>query len=157
MASSEARDRFAADLRRILSPAVVRHLPPTMQPEQTDDAISDWMVDLVRDCDVYTVRLTARDVVVGLLILAPDAVPTLPPSIHLGYLLDEAAWGQGLATELLRGVLNVARDRGPITFLGGVARENHASASVLRKLGFQECPGEQNEETMMFRLSIPGS
>ena len=58
--------------------------------------------------------------------------------ISLGYRLIPAAWGQGIATEAVLRVIEYLyheTDTGIIT--ASVITENHASANVLRKAGFQ--------------------
>lgn len=56
----------------------------------------------------------------------------------LGYWLNQALWGQGLATEAARAVIGLARSRlGVATIETGHADDNPASGRVLRKLGFR--------------------
>jgi RimJ/RimL family protein N-acetyltransferase len=57
---------------------------------------------------------------------------------ELGYWLDEAAWGQGFATEAARAVLDFASEKLGLTrFKAGRAADNVASGHVLEKLGFR--------------------
>jgi RimJ/RimL family protein N-acetyltransferase len=56
----------------------------------------------------------------------------------LGYWLDEAAWGRGLASEAAAAVLNFARESlGLVHLRSGHAFDNPASGRVLTKLGFR--------------------
>jgi len=56
----------------------------------------------------------------------------------LGYWLDEAAWGQGLATEAAGAVTRFALDTLDLNGLNSShASDNPASGKVLRKLGFR--------------------
>ncbi|HUZ13635.1 MAG TPA: GNAT family N-acetyltransferase [Caulobacteraceae bacterium] len=56
----------------------------------------------------------------------------------LGYWFDEAAWGQGFATEAARAVLDFARGPlGLVRITSGRAGDNEASGRVLEKLGFE--------------------
>jgi [ribosomal protein S5]-alanine N-acetyltransferase len=60
----------------------------------------------------------------------------------LGYWLDEAAWGRGLASEAAGAVVAFAFDNLGLNGLdSGHANDNPASGKVLRKLGFR-CLGE---------------
>jgi len=56
----------------------------------------------------------------------------------IGYWLDEAAWGQGFATEAARAIVEFAFGRvGLHRLRSGHAFDNPASGLVLRKLGFE--------------------
>ncbi len=55
----------------------------------------------------------------------------------LGYWLDEAAWGRGLASEAAAAVMNFALERlGLVRLRSGHAFDNPASGRILTKLGF---------------------
>jgi RimJ/RimL family protein N-acetyltransferase len=57
----------------------------------------------------------------------------------LGYWLDEAAWGQGIATEAARAVMAFAmKEPGLERLTSGHAADNPASGRVLTKLGFRK-------------------
>lgn len=132
------------NLAAILTPDVLRHLPEPLQLAETV-SVSDWMDDRASESAVFLVRETGQDTVIGLLLLAqPD-----PSSIetHIGYLFSETAWGQGFATELIRG-LTTAIPR-PARLLAGVDDGNPASARVLEKTGFARAPG-----STLFSLSL---
>lgn len=58
---------------------------------------------------------------------------------QLGYWLTPSAWGRGYATEAARAVLHMARHALPVRRIEASHHlDNHASRSVLRKLGFRE-------------------
>ncbi len=91
----------------------------------------------------------------GLLILAEFPADNGPRVIHLGYLLGETAWGRGLATELISGLVSALRNLGePIQLLGGVENANPASARVLVKNGFQLVERQSTHTTKMYELRI---
>lgn len=77
---------------------------------------------------------------IGLVILASDTDPSEPQTIHIGYLLAKSAWGKGLASELVSGLVAEVKHHGPIKLVGGVDRSNPASARVLQKAGFALAP-----------------
>ena len=83
----------------------------------------------------------------GLLILSyqPEAW-----QVHLGYLFDETAWGQGYASELVGGVVTALAPVAPVEGLGGVARDNPASARVLVKNGFAVRDDLSDAETEIY-------
>ena len=56
---------------------------------------------------------------------------------ELGYWLERAAWGRGLATEAAAALVAFARDFGLVRLATGHAADNPASGKVLAKLGFR--------------------
>jgi len=58
---------------------------------------------------------------------------------HIGYLLTEAYWGKGLASELLQGFIKeVSKAEVWVKLIAGVDPSNITSANLLKKLGFKE-------------------
>ena len=91
-----------------------------------------------------SVRLLDTHELCGLILLRSEAASVL----HLGYLFGKRHWGKGMATELLRGLmdqLTVERYVGEI--LAGVDRHNPGSAAVLRKVGFHTMEPSKVGET----------
>ncbi len=124
---------LVAGAAAILSPAVTAFLPPALQvaPGETDAAA--WLDAAAREARVLGVRTRAGELVGFVLLLAAGG-----GEIMLGYLLAERAWGQGYATELLRGLVAALPGR---TLVGGVDPGNEASVAVLRRAGFRPRPG----------------
>ena len=101
------------------------------------------------ESDIYLIRETGTDAFIGLMFLKPP----FNNDIHLEYLLGQSTLGQGFASELLEGlVLHVPKTG--FRLLGGVGRENPASAHVLRKTGFQLVPELSDTETEMFGITL---
>lgn len=111
-------------------------LPPSFQLEKQNNDISSWVDARDAESDVYLVEWNNNAKLIGLLILAGDPKMEETQRIHLGYLLAETECGQGLATELVAGVVDAVSRDGPLMLLGGVAKDNPASARVLEKAGF---------------------
>lgn len=81
-----------------------------------------------------TLRSTTR--LIGMTGLSPTEDPD---EAELGYYLAVAQWGQGLATEAGRAVLDYGFGvAGFTSIVAGYFAENPASGHVLRKLGFVE-------------------
>ena len=141
------------ELKSILSPAVLRHLPEPLQLADGQDAIDDWIAARAAESDVLTIRDLATSELLGLLILAEFPEPNAPTTVHLGYLFSESAWGKGYATELLSGLIDWLRGKDQsVQLLGGVEKENVASARVLQKNGFEKAEELSIGSTDMFRL-----
>ena len=147
VAAPEARQRLATQLPDLLTPDVIVHLPPFC--DLTDQNIDQWIDAREAESDIYLIRETGTDVLIGLMFLTPP----FNNDIHLGYLLGQSAWGRGYASELLAGlVLHVPKTG--FRLLGGVGRENPASAHALRKTGFQLVPEFSDTETEMFGITL---
>lgn len=142
----QRRDQLEHDLLPILTPTVLAHLPPSLQTQQTPSAINQWVTARAQESDVYTISESAKDQLIGLLILA---APEQPDHIHLGYLLAEPAWGRGYASEILQGLVAQFAHQ-TVQLTGGVGRDNPASARVLEKAGFIQDAGQSDENTAIY-------
>ncbi|SHG79657.1 Acetyltransferase (GNAT) domain-containing protein [Cognatiyoonia sediminum] len=121
-------------LRRLLTPAVLRHLPPSMHLTDFDSEIQGWVGERLDESNLLKVSFEQR--LVGLVILAVETTKSRRPNVHIGYLLAEDTWGQGLASELIVGLVEALSPLAPVRLVGGVERGNSASARVLEKAGF---------------------
>ena len=147
IAAPVALRNLATNLPDLLTSYVIAHLPPFF--DLTDQNIDQWIDARDAESDTYLIRETGTDAIIGLMFLTPP----FNNDIHLGYLLGQAAWGQGYASELLAGLMLHVPKTG-FRLLGGVGRENPASAHVLRKTGFQLVPELNDTETEMFGITL---
>ena len=147
IAAPEARQRFATQLPDLLTPDVIAHLPPIF--DLTDQNINQWIDARDAESDIYLICEIGADAIIGLMFLTPP----FNNDIHLGYLFGQAAWGQGYASGLLAGLMLHVPKTG-FRLLGGVGRENPASAHVLRKTGFQIVPELSDTKTEMFGITL---
>lgn len=148
-------DLFQA-LENLLTPQVLVNLPPSLQLNNTPEAISNWTHARSQESECYLVESRTSGSILGLLILVEEARAASALTFHLGYLFAQNAWGLGYATELVAGLLDAAKDRAPLRFMGGVSKTNPASARVLQKLGFLMQPELSTEDTDMFtKVLIP--
>ena len=125
------RSALETRLSEILTPAVLRHLPPTLQRHNAEP-IHAWVQAREDEAEIHLIETRADENVIGLLILAHRG--GTPPDIHIGYLFAEEAWGHGYATELVVGLVQATP--APARLLAGVEANNPASARVLEKAGF---------------------
>ncbi|KUF12712.1 GNAT family N-acetyltransferase [Pseudoponticoccus marisrubri] len=154
LSDGAGRAALEVALARLLSPAVTAHLPPALHPGTGAAAMAEWIAARRAESEVFLVEDKATGQLLGLLILA-GGEESKPPVLHLGYLLAEVAWGQGYATEVLRGVVEAVSARGPALLLAGVDPANPASARVLVKAGFQRDPALSTGPSEMYRLDLP--
>lgn len=174
----------------LLTEEVTKPLPPHWQGPYTPDRARQWMCDLIdepmttllfavskergtgdteRSGDEDDALKMASDSIVGLVIAFELAVEgsDFQKDIRLGYLLSERFWGQGFASELVRGFVSWCRQfngtdtRQIASIIGGVARTNVASKRVLVKNGFQSISsgspltdGEDEPEEEEFHLQL---
>lgn len=133
-------------LSKILTPAVLAPLPDPLQLSTSPDR---WITDREEESEVLAVRIHDGPLA-GLIFLAEFG-----DDIHIGYLLGQRFWGQGLGSELILGLTKwLSETRSPARLLGGVAKNNPASARVLEKAGFTRDDTLSDAETDMFTLRI---
>lgn len=154
LGSVEGRLALAQDLTVMLSPAVLKYLPPSLYVEQNTDAVLGWINERAAQSDVYLVNDARTEALVGLLILVSGPQPGGVLNVHFGYLFTEAAWGKGYASEMIAGLLQVARTKASMILVGGVAKGNGASAHILRKCGFSLEQSLSDESTDVFALTL---
>ena len=151
LADPVRRGTLETELGPILTPPVLAHLPRPLQLGGSPDALSDWVSDRAAESDVAVIVEVATTSLIGLLILATEEEAVAPRTVHLGYLFAEWSWGKGYASELLAGLVTAAQQDGqPLKLVGGVGKDNPASARVLQKAGFTIDTGASTSETEIF-------
>ncbi|ASP37367.1 GNAT family N-acetyltransferase [Bacterioplanes sanyensis] len=126
-------------LPQLLSPAVVQHLPAHFQHIHNSTQAAAWLNQMQAESHMLTIQFSASQALVGLLFIAEPE----PNAAYIGYLLAEAYWRQGLASELLQGLIETAQQHKQWhQLVGGVEADNLASCRVLEKLGFKQQPAQ---------------
>lgn len=142
----------------MMTDAVTRYLPDSWQGRYDPARAEAWIAARESEGPLLVVTERATDEVVGLLLLFESANDDATAiGIRLGYLLAEAAWGRGLATELVGGLVDWCRRRPTIhTLIGGVADNNQASIRALASNGFQPTRDKvrKTDDHMMFVLDL---
>lgn len=155
LSSKQGKQALVEQLEPILTAPVLEHLPPSLHLAGGSSQIRRWIEDRAAEAQVLTVRDTG-EALLGLLLLAHDPEEVEPPVLHLGYLLSQAAWGQGYGTELIAGLVAWYRDQAKALRLqGGVGAANASSARVLIKNGFVLNLGCSGPETQTYALDLP--
>lgn len=131
-----------AELKALLTPMVLAHLPPKLQVVSSPN---EWIRARAAESDVLLALQKNDRTLLGLVLLA-----RIENDIHLGYLLAESAWGQGYATELVKGLRPALALGGAQRVVGSVGKDNPASARVLEKAGFREETGSSCEDTKQY-------
>ena len=100
-------------------------------PYTLNDA-DEWLK--IVDNEEFNLNIFLNDDLIG----GVGLTPTEDDFFELGYWLGVEYWGQGYATESVRGLLNYAKTNTPCEkFKANVFKENVASAKVLEKNGFK--------------------
>lgn len=152
---NDKRKKLGGRLAEILTIPVLAHLPPSLQLSSAGNAVEAWIAGRAAESDVYLVVAQADSQIIGLLFLVNLPEKSGIDTIHLGYLLAESAWGKGFATELVSGLVAAMRFENAAQFVGGVGKNNVASAKVLLKSGFKRSEALSTPDTDNFIFSVP--
>ncbi|PSW12297.1 hypothetical protein C9J01_14060 [Photobacterium rosenbergii] len=133
--SAKTLDRSAAGIQNeimtMFTEPVSRHLPPSCQNFRTAEDVDIWLEAMAQTGSVL--RLTEQQQAVGYLFVFPEP----ENGFRLGYVLAEAHWGKGFATEAMQGLVDyLSEGERAARFIAGVEPENAGSVNVLKKLGF---------------------
>lgn len=154
LADAKDRDWVERGVSALLTPNVLTSLPPSLQRSDRPAAVSDWIEARDEESDVYLIKIRAPEPdsgrLVGLMILVDLSEGGIPAQMHLGYLLSEQDWGQGYATEMLLGLVDILKELAPVSVMAGVDRDNPASARVLEEAGFSRDLALSSDETDMY-------
>jgi RimJ/RimL family protein N-acetyltransferase len=127
-------------------------LPPDWQGAYSHQRAERWIRERDAESTTLIVIQKATGNAIGLLILFGTADGSR--DLRLGYLLAEAAWGQGFASELVRGLVDWSTANDISTLTGGVESGNIASRRVLEKNGFVADLASNGSDEQMFVLKI---
>jgi ribosomal-protein-alanine N-acetyltransferase len=134
------RRELAQTVADMLTEPVTRSLPTHWQGDYTVDRARRWIDDRDTEGTTLLVMSKSNQQAVGLMILSEgDPIDgSSGMEVRLGYLLAESAWGQGLASELVEGLVGWCRGQATIaSIVGGIESANAASRRVLEKNGFR--------------------
>lgn len=127
---------FALTIAGIFTEAVTKSLPEAWQGKYTVQRAFEWAQAREAEGTTLIVAEKPNTVPIGLMILF-EVEQQQQIEVRLGYLLAEAVWNQGLASELIKGFVQCCRAiLGVYVITGGVAKNNLASQRVLEKNGF---------------------
>lgn len=135
------------DFATIKTDRLLLRLPKPQDAPAIADALSDWEVTRwlgrapwpysLSDAEEFVARNADNAGLVWMIELEGELVGLCARKEELGYWIARHAWGQGIATEAARAVLDVQFTLEPDrTFPSGHATANARSGRVLRKLGF---------------------
>ena len=132
----------------LLTDAVTASLPPDWHGPFSAERAQRWVSG--RDAEttnLLVVDRRTREPVGFMFLFESEDKPTGGVEVRLGYVLAESAWGKGLASELVHGLVDWCRKQPIASIIGGVGRENHPSRRVLEKNGFKEILSSDETQT----------
>ena len=137
--TGEGAPRLPEVVGSIMTPAATRALPAEWQGAYPRSRAVTWIRERDGDGPTHLAIERSSGTAVGLVILFESAADDGPDvEVHLGYVLAESAWGQGLGSELVEGFVEWCRGERQIrSLIGGVAADNLASVRILEKNGFR--------------------
>ena len=149
------RAALGRDLAALLAPEVTARLPADLAFDQARDAVDRWIETADGLADIHTITRTDTGALAGLLLLFA-ADPAHDTDLMIGYFLGPEHWGQGLASDMLSGLVEQL-DRGPRRQLfAGTDAGNKASQRVLEKAGFTRIPDESTPDRAAFSRRCGG-
>jgi len=130
-------DLLKLDVLKIMSPKVTKSLPLGWQNIDSTTQAEVWLKEQIEESVFFSIQLRTDSNNIGFLFLYEPSNLSIPIDIRVGYLLSEDYWGNGLASELISGLITWCESLGTINSItGGVEAENKGSIRVLEKNGF---------------------
>lgn len=145
-----AKTGITEQICHIMSPQVTQSLPEGWQNIDTHHQAEIWMNEQIKQSCFHLIRLKTNNALIGFMFIYHTEANQTPFDIRIGYLIAEQYWGKGMATELIKGLINRCQLSSNIkSIIGGVEAENIGSIKVLQKNGFKLTDGEE-EETLFY-------
>jgi ribosomal-protein-alanine N-acetyltransferase len=143
---------LAVVVRTMLTPHVTQSLPEGWKGDYTTGRATTWIKERDREGATLLVLDRSSRVPIGLMILFESDDEQPGRTVRLGYLLSASAWGQGLASELVRGFVDWCRTVKIAALVGGVERDNIPSQRALEKNRIVIQPTAEDHGELFFKL-----
>jgi len=145
---------LAEVIAELLTDRTTVALPESWQGNYTLDRARAWTDERDAESPTLLVMEAASASPVGLVILAELPLDDSMVDVRIGYVIAEASWGQGFATELLSGLVDWMRAAPSVhTMTGGVDMTNHASVRVMENNGFHRISDDEGTATYQLDLA----
>lgn len=140
----------------ILTPKTTGALPPAWRGEYTPERARRWVIERDGESPTFLVVVRSSSEPVGLMILHEEANEhDMLRHLRVGYVIKESSWGEGIASELVSGLVGWARSQPFVgSISGGVDSQNPASARVLLKNGFRLRGRDPTEGTVTYSIKV---
>jgi RimJ/RimL family protein N-acetyltransferase len=152
-------------------PEVTEHFPNVLSPTESDAFVDRMIAGLnERGWGLWAVEVSSTGAFAGFIGLNPVPFEApFTPAIEIGWRLAREHWGQGLATEGARAVLEHAFDHlGLVEVVSFTTTTNLRSQRVMQKLGMRHDPaddfdnptlpeGQRLRRHVLYRIANDGS
>ena len=154
-ADSTEIDDLAIAVKAITTPTVMKDLPDDWQHLDSSAKVIQWILDREKESYCLGVYLVDQTHMIGIVLLSKanenPAEEADKIELRLGYLINESYWGQGYASEIIKGLCDYCQTSSPVaSLIGGVDPANIGSIKVLTKNGF--CNVSEHTEGVQFYL-----
>jgi ribosomal-protein-alanine N-acetyltransferase len=159
-AAQRARLDLAGVIAELLTDRTTVALPQSWQGNFTVERARAWIAERDAESPTLLVMEAASARPVGLVILAEVPLEESMVDVRIGYVVAEASWGQGFATELVSGLVDWMRTEPLVrTLTGGVDLTNQASVRVMENNRFRRISEEEGTATYQldFDPELPSS
>jgi len=139
--NSDADKGLLVDIMKLLTPKVVENLPPYFTNIRSVSAAQIWFEKMLIESRLFVVKDIGKNTAIGFVFVSVEN----DSDAYIGYLLGESYWGNGYATELLKGLIAFINHENKLKrLIAGVDANNLVSSKLLNKLGFINCSSENN-------------
>jgi [ribosomal protein S5]-alanine N-acetyltransferase len=143
--------KFANQILQIMTPKVTKSLPDDWQKIDSLDKANHWIRERDEESEFLTIELSSETKIIGFLFLYEATTSNNMIDLRLGYLLSETVWGNGLGSELIKGLVDCCENNLRIKSIsGGVEIENVGSIKVLEKNGFSPVQSNHQPKDLIF-------
>ncbi|EAQ65501.1 hypothetical protein MED121_22557 [Marinomonas sp. MED121] len=139
---------------KILTPEVVSQLPPYFSGIDSRESAQTWFERMLDESLLFLVYQTELQHLIGFSFIYLEQTDEGQKNAHLGYLLAQASWGKGFASELVSHLIAHIQTRDLAdTLIAGVNESNLASIALLKKLGFKQSESDV-PANLFFQLKL---
>jgi len=148
--NEEISDKLFLSILKVLTPSVVKELPPYFHNILTLAGAKVWFERMACESKFLTVTYSENAELIGFIFVYTGE----DSEAHIGYLLKEDYWGKGLAKELLSEFICWCKvESNWSKLVGGVSKDNFVSSNLLTKLGFIKS-GNGDNHTVFYEYQL---
>lgn len=149
----ESISELAQAIAPVTTPKVMATLPPSWSSLDTNQERIHWIMEREQEGLCLCFCDAKNGEVVGILLLSPQMMQGNCVDVRVGYFIAEEFWGRGFASEVVKGLVQIARSHELIdSVTGGVDPSNIGSVKVLTNNGFVHISDESNQHTHIYRF-----
>lgn len=141
------------ELTELVTTKSTEYLPPSWSQMVARGEQNRWLDERLAESTVLKISLRGEQKVIGLMFLFGLSLTSVNNEVRLGYIVSEAYWGKGYASEILAALIHHLKGLGSVkTLTGGVAPENIGSVKVMTNNGFELLSQEGSSAFYQYRF-----